>query len=87
MLLFLFTSFQFGKKDVKYGFINTVNGKVEVDSLNFSLTYEHVMSNFMAEPCYVGEYDVVALFDQVMVKNPKEAFKIRVRTNKSDLEQ
>lgn len=63
------------KEDVlEDGFIHTVNGKIKIGELGFSLTHEHVMSAFGAEPRLVSKYDKTALLEQVLpyVKKVKE---------------
>lgn len=47
-------------------FIYTVNGKQRIENLGFSLTHEHIMSNFGGSPEYKASYDSVALFNQVI---------------------
>ncbi|MES2775605.1 MAG: phosphotriesterase [Bacteroidota bacterium] len=46
-------------------YIHTVNGKIKTADLGFSLTHEHIMSNFGAEPGLVSNYDTAKLFQQV----------------------
>lgn len=48
------------------GIIYTVNGKIKAGDLGFSLTHEHVMSNFGGAPAYNPQYDSLALFQQVV---------------------
>lgn len=48
------------------GIIHTVNGKIRAGDLGFSLTHEHVMSNFGTVPAYNPQYDSLALFQQVV---------------------
>ena len=56
---------QISSKD-NQGFIYTVSGKIPAAALKFSLTHEHIMSNFGAEAAYVPDYDSVQLFEQVV---------------------
>ncbi len=63
IIFFLFyTSKIFGQET----YIYTVNGKTNTADLGFSLTHEHIMSNFGAEPSLVSSYDTVKLFQQVI---------------------
>jgi phosphotriesterase-related protein len=48
------------------GFIYSVHGKMDISELGIALTHEHVMSQFGADPAYVGEYDKELLFKQVI---------------------
>jgi predicted metal-dependent phosphotriesterase family hydrolase len=65
-LLLILISCQSKEAAMEKGFIHTVNGKIDIGELGFSLTHEHVMSAFGAEPKLVSEYDKTALFDQVL---------------------
>jgi len=47
-------------------FIYSVHGKMDISELGIAFTHEHVMSQFGAEPAYVGEYDKELLFKQVI---------------------
>lgn len=66
LLLLLLSSFYGNEKSGKGRFINTVNGKINMERLNFSLTHEHIMSNFGAKQSYFANYDTVALYNQVV---------------------
>lgn len=66
LLFFLLCSCQLKEKSEQERFIYTVNGKIDVESLHFSLTHEHIMSNFGAEPNRVATYDRDLLFRQVI---------------------
>jgi phosphotriesterase-related protein len=48
------------------GVIHTINGPVEVDELKFTLTHEHLMSNFGKDPDEAPQYDESALLSQVI---------------------
>lgn len=48
------------------GFIYTVNGKKNIETLDLALTHEHVMSTFGADPNENPEYDSVSVFNQVI---------------------
>lgn len=48
------------------GYVYTVNGKIKIKELKFSLTHEHVMSNFGAPASITSQYDTAALFAQVI---------------------
>ena len=48
------------------GVIHTINGPVEVDKLKFTLTHEHLMSNFGKDPDEAPQYDEAALLSQVI---------------------
>jgi len=61
------------------GYIYSVQGKVGVENLGFSLTHEHVMSRFGLDPAYIGEYDKDSLFTQV-VPYLKEVKALGVKT-------
>lgn len=47
-------------------YIHTVTGKINLDSLNMSLTHEHIMSTFGANPSYNVDYDTIGNFSQVL---------------------
>ena len=64
-LFLILVSCQISQK-YEQGFIHTVSGKIAVENLNFSLTHEHIMSNFGADPNYVPNYDEGLLFGQVV---------------------
>ena len=67
LLLFSISSCQVDKKQTqKQGYIYTVKGRLPIDSLNFTLIHEHIMSNFGAESAYFPDYDSVLLFKQVV---------------------
>ncbi len=67
LLVLLISSCQADKKHTaEEGYIYTVKGRLPIDSLNFSLTHEHIMSNFGAEPAYLPNYDSVLFFKQVV---------------------
>ena len=44
----------------------TVSGPIAADVLGFTLTHEHIMSNFGADPRRIGSYDEAALWVQVV---------------------
>lgn len=48
------------------GSIYTVKGQVEIDELKFSLTHEHLMSNFGKDINEASQYDEPALLNQVI---------------------
>lgn len=48
------------------GFIYMVNGKQAIEKLGFSLTHEHIMSNFGGTPEDEAKYDSIALYKQVI---------------------
>jgi predicted metal-dependent phosphotriesterase family hydrolase len=66
MLVLLTSTCQIEKNHVEEGYINTVQRKMPIDSIHFSLTHEHVMSNFGADQAYVANYDRILLFNQVV---------------------
>lgn len=66
LLLLLHPSCQQNERNEVKEFIYTVNGKIDIGDLGFSLTHEHVMSNFGAPPTAKPQYDSLALFMQVV---------------------
>jgi predicted metal-dependent phosphotriesterase family hydrolase len=67
LLLFLiFISFRVWGQNGDAGFIYSVNGKLTIEKLDISLTHEHIMSDFGADPAYKAQYDTTALFNQVI---------------------
>ncbi len=44
----------------------TVAGPVAPDAMGFTLTHEHIMSNFGRDPQRIGSYDEAALWVQVV---------------------
>lgn len=65
--MLLISSCQADKKHTaEQSYIYTVKGRLPIDSLNFSLTHEHIMSRFGGEPAYLPNYDSVLLFEQVV---------------------
>lgn len=66
LLLLIFISCRVFGQNGDTGFIYTVNGKINIENLGFSLSHEHIMSNFGAVPAYRAQYDSVALFNQVI---------------------
>ena len=72
-LLFLLSACRANQKLESDGFIYTVNGKIKSENLNFTLTHEHIMSNFGADQSTVATYDRDSLFNQVIpyLKNVK----------------
>ncbi|WP_373511333.1 phosphotriesterase [Persicitalea sp.] len=73
VLIFLLSTCQTAKRSIHDEYTFTVNGKISVKELGFSLTHEHIMSNFGAEPEYIPRYDQGDLFGQVVpyLKNVK----------------
>lgn len=61
LLLTSFNPLQRGK-----GYVQTVTGKINSEELSFSLTHEHVFSNFGAAPALIPAYDSAILFNQVL---------------------
>ncbi len=67
VLMFLISSCQVDNQlTEEQGFIYSVKGRLPIDSLNFSLTHEHIMSNFGTEPAYFPDYDSALLYNQVV---------------------
>ena len=64
--LLLLGAFTANNTDATPQYIYTVKGKIPVKNLNFSLTHEHIMSNFGAEATYVAKYDTALLVKQVV---------------------
>ncbi|HYI76735.1 MAG TPA: hypothetical protein VEW65_03890, partial [Chryseolinea sp.] len=62
----LVTACQQAKSPQHSGFINTIDGPLEVDQLKFTFTHEHLMSNFGKDPDEAHEYDETALLSQVI---------------------
>lgn len=54
------------KRQQEDGIIYTVNGKIDIDELEFALTHEHLMSNFGMDIDSAFQYDEVALLNQVV---------------------
>jgi predicted metal-dependent phosphotriesterase family hydrolase len=48
------------------GYVQTVTGKINSEELGFTLTHEHLFSNFGAAPSSIPEYDSALLFNQVL---------------------
>jgi predicted metal-dependent phosphotriesterase family hydrolase len=66
LLVFLIIACQLNGQNSVEGFIYMVNGKQAIEKLGFSLTHEHIMSNFGASPEYKANYDSIALYKQVI---------------------
>jgi predicted metal-dependent phosphotriesterase family hydrolase len=67
LLLFsLLTACQQVNSSRNSGIIHTIDGPVEVDQLKFTLTHEHLMSNFGKAPDEAAHYDDAALLSQVI---------------------
>jgi len=57
----------YGSKTVKKpAIVHTVNGPLPADSLGFTLSHEHLMSNFGLPMEETGEYDEKALYNRVI---------------------
>lgn len=66
LLISLLAVFQaFSSSDEK-NIINTVDGTISTDELGFTLTHEHIMSNFGKDISETSEYDEAALLNQVV---------------------
>ncbi|MFB0908749.1 MAG: hypothetical protein ACI9V1_002009 [Spirosomataceae bacterium] len=46
--------------------INTVQGTIDASELGFTLSHEHIMSNFGKEISETAVYDTTKLFNQVI---------------------
>lgn len=66
LFVFLFTVFQDFSSSRNGDTINTVDGVIEADEIGFSLTHEHIMSNFGKDISETSEYDEAALVNQVV---------------------
>lgn len=65
LVLFLLTT-SFNPIQPEKRYIQTVTGKINSEELGFSLTHEHLFSNFGAAPSFIPVYDSIILFNQVL---------------------
>lgn len=63
-LFLLLASFNLFQKET--GYVQTVTGRISSKQLAFSLTHEHLFSNFGAAPASIPAYDSSLLFNQVI---------------------
>ncbi len=66
VLVFILTTCQQVNSPQNSSVIHTINGPVEVDKLKFTLTHEHLMSNFGKGPDEAHQYNEAALLSQVI---------------------